>query len=261
RQRLRFELAVGNSTLVQVVTLAADTKRLDIETTADWREKHRMLRVSFPVSVQTESFSSDIQYGCIQRPTHRNTSWDTARFEVAAHRYVDLSDRDYGVALLNDCKYGHKVHENVLDLNLLRSPTYPDPDADQGAHVFNYSLLPHTGTLIESPVLAEAACLNVPVLAFEGRRGAFTSPCRLEGRGVSLEVIKRAEKTNTVVIRLVETDGRNSTCHVLLADPKTVLVETNLVEWTEDGRFAPGPDGAVELTLSPYAIRTFKLQR
>ncbi len=261
RQRLRFELAVGNSTLVQVVTLAADTKRLDIETTADWREKHRMLRVSFPVAVQAESFSSDIQYGCIQRPTHRNTSWDTARFEVAAHRYVDLSDRDYGVALLNDCKYGHKVHENVLDLNLLRSPTHPDPDADQGAHVFTYSLLPHTGTLTESPVMAEASCLNVPALVFEGRRGAFTPPCRLEGSGVSLEVIKRAEKSRTVVIRLVETDGRQSTCRIIPADPKTVLVETNLVEWTEEGRFVPGPDGAVELALTPYAIRTFKLQR
>ncbi len=261
RRRLRFELAIGHSSLVQTVTLAEGSRRLDIETAVEWREKHRMLRASFPVAVRADAFSSDIQYGCIQRPTHRNTSWDAARFEVAAQRYVDLSDRDYGVALLNDGKYGHKVHENVIDLNLLRSPTYPDPDADQGRQVFAYSLLPHIGPLVGSAVLAEAAGLNVPVLVFEGRRGAFEPPCRVSGQGVSLEVIKRAEKETAAVIRLVETDGRHSTCRVAPTVPRTALRETNLLEWTEEGDFEPGADGAISLTLAPYAIRTFKLIR
>lgn len=259
RQCLYFKLAIGCSSMEQRVTLAAETKRLDVETTVDWREKHRMLRVAFPVAVNADTFSSDIQYGYIERPTHRNTSWDKARFEVAAHRYVDLSDRDYGVALLNDCKYGHKVHENVLDLNLLRSSTHPDPDADQGEQHFTYSLLPHSGTLTESSVMAEAACLNMPALVLEGLSGAITPPCRLDGRGVSLEVIKKAEKEACAVIRLVETDGRRSVCCLTPADPATDLVETNLMEWTEENRLTPVKTGGIALTLAPFEIRTFKL--
>ncbi len=258
RQGLRFELSIGASSVVQTVWLAASSKRLDFETTVDWRERHRMLRVSFPVEVRSRFFSSDIQYGFVERPTHRNTSWDRARFEVAAHRYVDLSDRDYGVALLNDCKYGHKVHENVLDLNLLRSPTYPDADADRGHHEFTYSLLPHTGTLVESSVMAEAASLNVPLICFEGHCGDVQPPCRIEAQGVSLEVIKKAEKESAWIIRLVETRGHRSACRLIPARPGMVAVETNLMEWTE-GSPQDLDSVGLEMMLTPFEIRTFKL--
>ena len=141
-----------------------------------------MLRVAFPTTIRSDKASFDIQYGYAERNTHRNLSWDMARFEVAAHKYADLSDRDYGVALLNDCKYGYKVLENVIDLNLLRSPTHPDPDADLGHHEFTYSLLPHTGTLIESDVIAEATQLNQPPAFFAGcSLGAATVPFTVGG--------------------------------------------------------------------------------
>lgn len=260
RQGLRLEMSIGQSVIEQDIHLAANSKRLDFATRVDWREKHRMLRVAFPVAVHADAFTCDIQYGHVQRPTHRNTSWDMAKFEVAAQRYVDLSDREYGVALLNDCKYGHKVRDNVLDLNLLRSPTHPDPDADQGKQIFTYSLLPHCGTLTESSVMAEAACLNVPVMLFAGAvpaAGGALAPCRIEGRGVSLETVKKAEKENCLVIRLVETQGRHSTCRVIPAAAEATLVETNLMEWNDGERLACR--GGVEVTLKPFEIRTYKI--
>ncbi|WJH37506.1 hypothetical protein N6H14_27710 [Paenibacillus sp. CC-CFT747] len=123
----------GQSELVQRVVLTGGSRRIDFETTVDWRESGRMLRTSFPVNVRTPSVTCDIQFGYYQRPTHRNTMWDYARDEICAHHYIDLSEPDYGVALLNDCKYGHRAEGNELDLNLLRSPSFPDPEADRGS--------------------------------------------------------------------------------------------------------------------------------
>ncbi len=136
------------------------SKRLDFETKVDWKEKHKMLRVHFPVNVRAEQATFDIQYGHVKRNTHRNTSWDKAKFEVVGHKYADLSDHDYGVALVNNCKYGYMIHNNILDLNLLRSPNNPDPDADQGQHQFTYSILPHNQNFIQSDVIAESSILN-----------------------------------------------------------------------------------------------------
>ena len=128
-----------------------------------------MLRVAFPVAVFTEEANFDIQYGTVRRPTHRNTSWDAARFEVCGQKFADLSEEFYGAALLNDCKYGYKVFGTTLDLCLLRAPKFPDWDADQGHHEFIYSFLPHTGSLNNSGVRSEAAKLNRPALAVPGR--------------------------------------------------------------------------------------------
>lgn len=257
-ETLVLEFAIGQSIIKQTVTLASHSKRLDFATSVDWHERHKMLRVSFAVDVHARWFNSDIQYGYVERPTHRNTSWDSARFETVAHRYVDLSDSGYGVALLNDCKYGHKVLDNLLDLNLLRAPTYPDPRADQGQHTFTYSLLPHTGTLVESSVMTEAACLNGPLLSFEGYEGNLLVPCRIESTGVSLEVIKKAEKEDALVIRLVETLGRHSTCRLLPAHSDMVAIETNLMEWTHETSM-PLPEEGLCLKLKPFEIKTYKL--
>ncbi len=259
RQALAFELTVGQSKIRQQAVLAANSKRLDFVTEVDWHESFRMLRVSFPTTVTTAEASCDIQYGFARRPTHRNTSWDIARFEVAAHRYVDLSDANGGAALLNDCKYGYKLQDGVLDLNLLRSPKYPDPDADQGKHLFTYSFLPHAGGLVGSEVMQEAACLNRAPFLFAGSAGTAALPCRLvEGQGVSLEVLKRGEKSDRRVIRLVETDGTNSAA-VLAVPEGSTLVETNLVEWQE-GAKKKSKEGRVEVALRPFEIKTYFIQ-
>ena len=259
RQGMHFELKVGQSTLSQKIFLDAGSKRLDFVTEADWQERHRMLRVAFPTTIRSDQASFDIQYGYARRNTHRNLSWDMARFEVAAHKYADLSDNGYGVALLNDCKYGYKVLEHVLDLNLLRSPTFPDPDADQGHHEFTYSLLPHNGTLIDSSVMAEASQLNQSPALFAGRKqGHAVVPVEAKGEGVALEVLKKAEKEDCLVIRLVERRGCETTATVTLADPAASLVETDLLEWNEIATLG-GP--AVEIPMKPFEIRTFKILR
>ncbi|MCE5278642.1 MAG: glycoside hydrolase family 38 C-terminal domain-containing protein [Planctomycetaceae bacterium] len=257
RQGLRLVLAVGSSRIEQSVYLAAGSKRLDFVTVVDWQERHRMLRTAFAVNVQAESAAFEIQYGYVRRNTHRNVSWDMARFEVAAQRWVDLSDNQYGVALLNDCKYGHKVHENVLDLNLLRSPTHPDPDADQGRHECTYSLLPHEGALIDSDVMDQAAALNQPPLVLPGKRAAaIRPPAYVGGKGVSLAVLKKAEKEDCLVLRLVETRGCRTEATVQLTDAGARLVECDLMEWNDLADLG-GP--TVCVPLAPFEIRTFTI--
>jgi alpha-mannosidase len=259
RQGLRFTMTIGNSGIEQSFFLAAGSKRLDFVTEVNWSEKHRMLRVSFPANVAADQASFDIQYGYVKRPTHRNTSWDRARFEVPAHRYADLSEPDYGVALLNDCKYGHKVLGSVLDLCLLRSPTNPDPDADRGAHSFTYSYLPHTGDLVHSDVIAQAALLNQPPLCFDGVESKDCElPCRLDGDGISLETLKKAERDDCLVLRLVETHGNISSGQLEFAGEFKSLQETDLMEWHRGKSIKIA--GPVTVTLKPFEIRTFILK-
>lgn len=256
RRGLQFDLAIGASTLTQKVYLQEGSKRLDVVTTVEWNERHRMLRVAFPTTIRADQASFDIQYGYARRNTHRNLSWDMARFEVAAHKYVDLSDNNYGVALLNDCKYGHKVLENVLDLNLLRAPTHPDPEADLGPHAFTYSLLPHNSTLIESDVIAEATQLNQPPSVFDGYgQGDVTVPVTVAGDGVGLEVLKQAEKDACRVVRLVERLGRETVAEVAPSAGAS-LVETDLMEWTD---LEAHGTGTARIPMRPFEIRTFKI--
>ena len=125
--------------------LAAGSRRLEFHTEVDWHERHRFLKVAFPVAVRSTRATYEIQHGHIERPTVANTSWDEARFEVCGHRWADLSEAGYGVALLNNCKYGYDIRGHVMRLSLLRAPGYPDPEADQGRHHFAYALLPHEG--------------------------------------------------------------------------------------------------------------------
>lgn len=257
RSGLEFRLGIGNSRLVQRVTLAEGSKRLDFATEAEWHEERKMLRVAFPVAVFTEEANFDIQYGTVRRPTHRNTSWDAARFEVCGQKFADLSEEFYGAALLNDCKYGYKVFGTTLDLCLLRAPKFPDWDADQGHHEFIYSFLPHTGSLNNSGVRSEAAKLNRPALAVPGVAAEAVSPLSLEAATVALTVVKKAEKEDCLVIRLVEQAGRNSQA-VLTVPAGKRLVGTNLLEWTNDDVLT-SEAGTVALTFRPYEIKTFKV--
>lgn len=258
RQTLDVKLKIGRSLIEQTIHLGQGTKRLDFETAIDWQEKHKMLRVGFRVDVRSDRAAFECAYGYVQRPTHRNTSWERSQFEVPVHRYLDLSDDAYGVALLNDCKYGARVEGDLLDLNLLRSPTYPDPDADQGRQEFVYSLLPHAGSLDHSGVLAEAAKLNQGVMVFEGWSAVGRSfPWRTEGDGLILAAVKKAEKEDCLILRVVENRGCHSQGRLVLADPKSRLVETDLIEWEHGKEILFGP--SVPLALAPFEIKTFKL--
>ncbi len=255
-KQLDLSFTIGRSKIHQKVSLQAETKRIDFSTNVNWNEKHKMLRVHFPVNVMAEQASFDIQYGYVKRNTHRNTSWDKAKFEVGGHKYADLSDHDYGVALLNDSKYGYMVHNNLLDLNLLRSPTNPDPDADMGAHLFTYSLFPHENDLIRSDTIRESSCLNQQPILFEGVKSIVDIPVKISGEGIELAVLKKAEKEDCWIVRIVETHGRNSKGSLSL---NGLVTECDLMEW-ENLSEPIEVDGKMPLNLSPFEIKTYKIR-
>ena len=152
RAGIRVVRRFGDSRITQVIRLDAGSRFIDFDTEVEWHETNRLLKVAFPVDVRSLRATYEIQYGHVERPTHANTSWDVARFEVCAHKWADLSEPGYGVALLNDCKYGYDIAGNVIRLSLLRAPTWPDPVADRGHHRFTYRLLPHAGDLRDAGV-------------------------------------------------------------------------------------------------------------
>lgn len=259
RSFMKFTFKTDCSTIEQTVVLRPNSTRLDFVTHVDWHEQRIMMRTAFPVNVQSDFATFDIQYAFVKRPTHDNTSWEEAKFETCGQRYADLSQDDYGVALLNDCKYGYRVKGNVLDLNLLRSPKNPDYNADQGEHTFIYSFFPHAGNHLEGCIPDEAAVLNRdPYLAEGYANDKAEPPCTVESDSVNLEVVKKAEKDDSTILRLVETAGRHATAVLKLANPKAKVSVTNLIEW-EKGKSLPVENGCVNLSLKPFEIMTLRL--
>ncbi|MBC8182041.1 alpha-mannosidase [candidate division KSB1 bacterium] len=259
RQGIKQSFKIGNSKITQKIYLTSNSKRLDFKTDVDWQEDHKMLRVSFGVNVYSDTATFEIQYGHVRRNTHRNTSWDIAKFEVAGHRFADLSDRQYGVALLNDCKYGYKILDNVIDLNLLRSPTNPDPIADRGKHKFTFALLPHINEMIESDVLSEAAQLNQPPAVFGGvGKNELVFPYFLDSEDVVLEVIKKAEKEDGLIIRLYEPKEKQTTVELKLNISDVIIFETDLME--NNLKELQVKNNCVNLEFTPFEIKTIKVK-
>ncbi len=256
-QMVLLQFRIGGSTIEQRLCLARNTRRLDFVTRIGWHERHRMLRVAFDADVTAAEAAYEIQYGTVKRPTHRNTSWDRAKFETVGHRFVDLSEPTHGVALLNNGKYGHKILDRTIDLNLLRAPTSPDPEADRGDHEIIFSLLPHPGPLEASTVYAEAAQLNQPLAAFPGRAGTVTFPCRLSDDAALLSVLKKAEGEEAWIVRLYEPRGRRSATRLILADPGRRVRNADLLERPLGE--VPVQDGSVALDFGPFEIKTLML--
>jgi alpha-mannosidase len=167
RAVIRFEWVYGNTLIKQDMIMYAHHPRIDFSTWVDWQERETLLKVAFPVCVRAAAATYEIQFGHVQRPTHWNTSWDYARFETCAHKWVDLSERGFGVSLLNDCKYGHDIKDHVMRLTLIKSSNKPDPECDKGEHTFTYSLLPHGGDWFTAGTVQQAYRLNVPVVVKE----------------------------------------------------------------------------------------------
>jgi alpha-mannosidase len=223
-----------------------------------------LLKAAFPVAVRSTRATYDIQFGCLERPTHWNTSWDYARFETVAHKWVDLAEGDYGVALLNDCKYGHDIKDNLLRITLIKSGIYPDPSADQGEHIFTYSLLPHRGDWRTGGVIEEAHALNVPlraVLLIDAQGGSLPAQAgfvQCSAGHVIVETIKQAEEGQAWVVRLYESrQQRARGVRLSFARSLARAVECNLVE-EEEQDVEHNPDGIV-FNILPFEIKTFKV--
>src|SRR5436309_5182677 len=216
RAVVRFAREFGSSKLDQRMVLDGGSRVLRFETEVDWQETHKFLKVAFPVAVHSPRATYEIQFGHVERSTHSNTSWDQARFEVCAHRWADLGEAGYGVALLNDCKYGYDIHGSVMRLSLLRAPTHPDPTADQGGHYFTYALMPHPGDFREAGVIEAAEDLNLPLEVVHSSLpvGSSRSVIDVDTPQVIVEAIKRAEDSDATIVRLYEAWGGRCRAHI-----------------------------------------------
>lgn len=253
----------GKSELRQKMVIYSDNPRIDFETWVDWHEDHKCLKASFPVDVNASKARYEIQFGNVERPTHTNTSWDTAKFEVAAHRWADISEEGFGVSLMNDCKYGHHTKLNVMRLTLLRSPKDPDPMADMGEHVFTYSLMPHAGDYIQAETVRRGYELNVPVRAMlvKPSKGALPkskSFFEVDARNVVLETVKKAEKEDATILRFYECHNQRANVTVRCDLPFKRVCECDLME-DNIGPALASKDGEFSFEMKPFEIKTFKL--
>ncbi|KAI9326834.1 glycosyl hydrolases family 38 N-terminal domain-containing protein [Zopfochytrium polystomum] len=183
------------STLSQKVIITGGSEYIEFDTHVNWHEDRVIMKVEFPLNVSCDYATYETAFGVVRRPTHYNTTWDLARFEVCAHRFADLSEYDFGVALLNDCKYGHSCYKNVMRLTLLKAPKVPDADCDMGEHRFKYALYPHVGSFNASDVVARAYQFNVePMIFFGQSTDCFDETFfQWDAKNVVLESVKRAE--------------------------------------------------------------------
>jgi len=235
RRGIRITRTYLSSILTQTIWLTDHSAQIDFDTEIDWHERHQILKAAFPLDVQTTSAAYEIQFGHLNRPTHSNTSWDAAKFEVCGHKWADLSEEGYGVSLLNDCKYGHSAEGSTLKLTLLKCGTYPNPEADQGYHKFTYSLLPHTGSFKESGTIQAAYCLNQPLMAqpLSGEGGSLPETFSLvscDRDNVIVETVKQAEDSQDVIIRLYEAHGRRDRATVTFGLPVAAVTLCDLME-------------------------------
>ncbi len=248
-----FTFTYHASKIRQTMCLYNKKRRIDFKTWVDWQEHQKLLKAAFPVNIRAVSARYDIQEGNIVRPITRNTSWEAAKFEVVAHKWVDFAETGYGVALLNDCKYGHDIHDNVIRITLLKSAIDPDYSADTGTHEFTYSLLPHSQEWYQASIEQEAFALNNPMIAMSGRfNGADTELITFSSESVAVDALKLAENGSQIVLRFHEYTGGRGTVGVSFACNVKSWCECNLMEepcgeWQE---------GSVELEVRPYDIRT-----
>jgi alpha-mannosidase len=250
RAELEFTRTVGASTLTQVARLDAESRRLEFHTTVDWRERHTLLKVCFPLAVRAPNATYETAFGFTERPTHFSTSYDRARYEVPGHRFADLSEHGFGVALLTDSKYGYSCLAGELRSTLLRSPTSPDPEADQGHQEFAYAVFPHTGGWREAGVVGEARRFNAP-LRWGSGEGSFAS---VDDANVVLDTIKPAEDSDAIVLRLYEAHGARGTARVRLARPFTSAALANALEEKREPLEVDGDE--IVLPTPPHQVAT-----
>ena len=260
---LRIKRKYQQSEIVQDILLKNGSKRIDFVTEVDWNEDHVLMKAAFPVDIHNTNATYDIQFGNLERPTHKNTSWDAAKFEVCAHKWADLSETGYGVSIINDCKYGHNIEDNVMKISLLKASTDPSTVGDKGHHSFTYSLFPHTGDFKEGKTVIEGYLLNMPLEASRVTKTAGSlSDCysliTSDTENVVVEAIKKAEADNSVIVRLYETYNQKSNAVITAGfDFKKVylcdLMENNIEELEHNGR-------DIKIKLKNFEIVTLKFE-
>jgi alpha-mannosidase len=250
----------GQSTVTQTLRLRPGTKRLDVECDIDWHEAEKFLKAAFPLDVHADRSASETQFGHIFRPTHQNTSWDAAKFEIAAHRWVHVSEPGYGIAVVNDSTYGHDITRNqsrtTVRLSLIRAPRFPDPRTDQGRHVVNYALVVGAGI---GDAVREGYRINLPEREVTGGIHAVEPIVAVDNDAVVVEAVKLADdRSGDVVVRLYESSGGRSRATLTAGFAVSAVEEADLLERRLARRDLDG--NAVSLELRPFQILTLRLK-
>jgi alpha-mannosidase len=264
---VRVERSFGASHLVQHLELTAGSDRLTVRTDIDWQERDTLLKAAWPIAVHAEHESAEIQFGHVRRPTHENTSWDAARFELWAHRWVHVGEHGWGAAVVNDSTYGHDVSRQVradggstttLRLSLLRSPHSPDPQADRGRHTFSYALVVGAGV---GDAIAAGYALNLPLRAARSAPAGGPALIAVDNPDIAVETVKLADdRSGDVVVRLYEARGGTAR-GALRADFAVACAQiTDLLEDPVE-EVTPESDGSLPLELRPFQILTLRLRR
>lgn len=254
---IHFTYNYNNSKIMQTLCLYNNKRRIDFKTVVDWKESQKILKTAFSVDIRGVFARYDVQEGNIVRPITRNTSWEAAKFEVVAHKWADLSETGYGVALLNDCKYGYDIKEDTMRLSLLKSATDPDYSADYGTHEFTYSLYPHKEEWYNSGLEEEAFDLNSLVVVLDGASALGNeSLISFDAKNIVLDAFKKAENEEAYVLRFHEYTGRRGKINLktgLNFDSwcESDLMENPLGEWKQT---------AIEVEVKPYEIKTIMLK-
>ena len=252
-----------SSKFVQTITLPHGTDQVDVDNEIDWHEAHVLLKAAFPLAASGPFATYEIPYGSIDRPTTRNNSWEKAQFEVPAMRWADLGDGKHGLSVINNTKYGYDAVGNLLRLTLLRSPKWPDPEADMGHHHFHYALYPHAGTWKDAMTVRHGYEYNYPLTAVVTTAHAGSLPVEhsfasVEPENVVLTAVKKAEDEKGLIFRAYEWAGKDATVEFHVPPGAKGATETNLME-TAEGSALPVTGDVVKAPIHPYEILTIRV--
>ena len=266
RAALRIERSYSKSRVVQIVSLEEGARQVEFDTYIDWQDRQTVLKAEFGFDLNVSEIRSEIQFGHVKRATHRNTSWDRARFEASMHRWIDMSETDFGVALLNDCKYAYDANEQYVRLTLVRGATHPDPNSDRGEHRLRFALRLHDGMLDFATVPTAAEAFNNPIavvgdlsrLSAEAAAPTAFSFAQTDATNVSIETVKKAENSDHLIVRLYEHANQRAETRISFGVPVKAAWAVNLME--EHPTPLTVIDNGVTLSLRPFEITTLKLE-
>lgn len=261
RATVRIERTYLESKIVQYISIYSALPRIDIRNEIDWKQHQILLKDHFPIDVHTNEATFEIQFGNVKRMTTDNTSWDWSKFEVCHHKWLDVSEDNYGVSILNDCKYGVSVRGTDVGMTMLKSSVYPNPAADKEHHTFLYSIVPHTGSWRDANIPAMAYDFNNPLRAVPVHTGAVLpdkfSLVSVDQNNVIIDTVKKAEDSDDLIIRMYECFNRRSTVHLHCGAAVTRAAVCSMLE--EDLEELPVKDNTVSIPMHPYEIVTVKL--
>lgn len=260
RKIIKVVRSFNKSEITQYITLYSNGRSVIFDTSVDWHETDKVLKAGFDVSVINTDATYDIAHGAFKRPTHWNTPYDLTRFEVAAHKWADLSEGGYGCSIINDCKYGYDIHNSHMRITLMRAPTCPDRTGDHGINTFRYAFYPHkddwrNGTVQEG-ITFNVAPVGIYAPEAAGKYGEIVLP-ECSSKNIMIDAFKKAQDGRGYIIRFVEDEQRRGSAEVKLPFSAKEIIETNMIE--EDKACVCTDASEFSFSYKPFEVKTFRI--